>query len=129
MRLSFSKMIEDIRIILSATWVATVLNFLLIEVMHILSGDAEKVLSSSPELPPYVWFLSALYKALPIIMVVLSLTVSNPLFRTLNIYIAGFWLIINLIGIPMYRTPYDTLLRLVSIGFMISIIQHARGWI
>jgi hypothetical protein len=117
---------EDVRIILSALWIATMLTYLLGDVLRIMSGDSTVM---GREITQGMWLPFAALMMIPIVMVVLSLTLTYPVTRWTNIIVAVFWFIINLIGVPTYPSAYDKFLLIVSMGFNVITIWYTWNWV
>jgi len=62
---------------------------------------------------------------IPIVMVVLSLTLSFPIIHWLNVVSAGFLFIFNIIGLPTYPGAYDKFLIIVGLGFYALTVWYA----
>lgn len=119
---------EDTKIILAFIWVATMLIYLLGDVLRIYAGDfkpgevdGKKVSSSS-------YFGIAIIMVIPIIMVFLSIILDKPINKWVNIIVAIIFFIFNLIGIKGYAT-YDKFLLIISFGFNALVIWYAWIWI
>jgi hypothetical protein len=122
---------EDIQIKLSALWVATMLTYLLGDVLRIFSGDTQTQ-AMKEQLTKFtqpMWLLTASLMVLPIIMVVLSVILPYPVNRWANIIMAGFFFLFNLIGLPTYPSAYDRFLIAVSLAFNGMTIWYAWNWI
>lgn len=122
---------EDIQITLSALWVATMLTYLLGDVLRIFSGDTQTQ-AMKEQLTKFtqpMWLLTAALMVLPIVMVVLSIILPYPANRWANIIMAGFFFIFNLIGLPTYPSAYDRFLIAVSLVFNGMTIWYAWNWI
>jgi putative exporter of polyketide antibiotics len=119
---------SDTRIILSGLWVATMLTYLLGDVLRIFAGDAEpgKVMGTQPT--QGLWLLIAVIMLVPIVMVVLSLTLKYPAIRWVNIVVAIVVIIFNLIGLP-YKGAYDNFLIVVSFVFNALTVWYAWKWV
>lgn len=122
---------EDIQIILSALWVATMLTYLLGDVLRIFSGDiqTQAMKEQLTKFTQPMWLLAAALMVLPIVMVVLSVILPYPANRWANIIMAGFFFIFNLIGLPTYPSAYDRFLIAVSLVFNGMTIWYAWNWI
>lgn len=122
---------EDIQIILSALWVATMLTYLLGDVLRIFSGDTQRqeMKEQLTKFTQPMWLFIALLMVLPIVMVVLSVTLPYPANRWVNIIMAGFFFIFNLIGLPTYPSAYDRFLLAVSLVFNALTVWYAWNWI
>ena len=86
---------EDVKIILSALWVATMFNNLYGDVLMILSGDTEKIFANQAKFTQAMWLVIAIIMATPVVMIVLSTTLNHPLVRWINIIVAIFWIVFN----------------------------------
>jgi hypothetical protein len=122
---------EDIQIILSALWVATMLTYLLGDVLRIFSGDiqTQEMKEQLAKFTQPMWLFTALLMVLPIVMVVLSVTLPYPANRWANIIMAGFFFLFNLVGLPTYPSAYDRFLLAVSLVFNGMTIWYAWTWI
>ena len=107
---------DDVRIILSALWAATMLTYLLGDVLRIMSGDVTAGEMMGRKVTQGMWVGMATLMVIPVVMVVLSLTVPYPVTRGANLIVAIFWFGFNLIGLPTYPSAYDKGLLLVSMG-------------
>jgi hypothetical protein len=65
---------EDIKIILSTIWVATMLTYLLGDVMRIFAGDFTAGEIEGVQATQVMWLAAALIMLIPIVMVFLSIT-------------------------------------------------------
>ena len=122
---------EDIQIILSALWVATMLTYLLGDVLRIFSGDfkaGEMGSSGGMKMTQPMMLGIAVLMVTPIVMVILSLTLGYPANRWANIIVGGFFFVFNLIGLPTYPSAYDKFLIAVSLAFNGMTIWYAWNW-
>ena len=120
---------ESRRIILSGFWVATMLVYLLGDVMRIFAGDFEPGNLSGMQPSQLVWLGMAALMLIPILMTVLTLTLPYPSIRWLNIIVAAFWFIFNLVGLPTYPGYYDMFLLAVSMVFNLITVWYAWKWV
>ena len=119
---------EDVRIIITFLWVATMLIYLLGDVMRIFAGDFKAGEMDGKPAKPVMWLGAAIIMVIPIIMIVLTLILHPLINKVMNIIIAIFFIIFNLAGIKGYKT-YDQFLLIVSFGFNILIVWYAWIWI
>lgn len=117
----------DTRIILSATWVVVMLIYLLGDVLRIFSGDLAKM-TASAKFPENTWLIAAGLMLIPILMVFLNLVLPQAVSRWVNILLAGFFILFNLVGLPGYPSLYDKFLLAVSMIFNGVTIYYAWGW-
>ena len=120
---------EDVRIILSALWVATELTYLYGDVLRIFSGDAEKMFAEQERFTQGMWLGIAALMLTPIVMLFLSLTLTYPLVRWVNIIMAIFWFGFTLFGLRGYPSAYDKFLFIVSMGFNVLTVWYAWQWV
>lgn len=118
----------DTRIILSGFWVATMLTYLLGDVLRIFSGDVtlgeiEGVVPSQ-----WIWLGIAVIMLIPIVMIVLTLTLNYPTIRWANIIITVLVVVFNIAGLP-YKGAYDNFLIGVSFVFNALIVWYAWKWV
>jgi hypothetical protein len=123
---------EDIQIILSALWAATMLTYLLGDVLRIFSGDfkpGELGSAGGMKLTQPMLLGIAILMVIPIIMVFLSLVLGHPANRWINIIVAVFFFLFNIIGLPTYPSAYDKFLIAVSLGFNVLTAWYAWNWV
>lgn len=119
----------DMRIILSALWIALMLNNLLGDVLRICAGDFKAGEIEGVQVSQKVWFGIAIFMVIPIVMVFLSLTLKNPVNRWANIIVATIIFIFNLIGLPTYPGAYDKFLIIVGLVFNVLTVWYAWKWV
>ena len=117
----------DTRIILSGLWVALMLIYLLGDVLRIFSGDVARM-SGTQHFSQGMWLGIAVLMLIPILMVVLSLVLPQPVNRWVNIIAAVFFFLFNLVGLPTYPSAYDKFLLAVSLGFNVMTAWTAWRW-
>ncbi|MFX0044012.1 MAG: DUF6326 family protein [Candidatus Hodarchaeota archaeon] len=115
---------NDVRIILSFIWVAVMLCYLLGDVLRIFAGDFTPGEIEGKPVSQKMWLGTAIIMVFPIFMVVLSLTLDNPINSWVNIIVAIFFIVFNLIGIKGYKA-YDIFLLIISFGFNALTILYA----
>ena len=119
---------EDVKIKLSALWVALMLTYLLGDVLRIFSGDFEAGEMVGIQTSQMMYLGMAILFVIPILMVFLSLTLPDPVNRWANIIVAILFFIINLVGLPGYPSAYDKFLNVVGLGFNITTVWYAWKW-
>jgi hypothetical protein len=115
---------EDVKIILAFIWVATMLVYLLGDVMRIFAGDFKPGEIEGKPMTQKMVFGMAILMLVPIVMIVLSLILDFPLNSWVNIIAAVFWIVLNLAGIKGYKA-YDKFLLIVSMGFNVLTVYYA----
>jgi hypothetical protein len=118
----------DVRIILSGLWVATMLVYLLGDVLRIFAGDFTAGEMDGVRATPAMWMGAALIMLIPILMVVLSLVVPYPAIRWINVVVAALLVVFNIAGLP-YPGLYDNFLIAVSFLFNGVVIWYAWTWV
>ena len=119
---------EDARIILSASWIALMLTYLLGDVLRIYAGDFKPGEIAGRSVTQNLLSGIAILMAVPIFMAFISLTLSYPLNRWANIIAAIVFFGFNLLGLPTYRSAYDRFLTIVGLGFNVLTIWFAWQW-
>jgi hypothetical protein len=119
---------NDTKIILSAIWVALMLTYLLGDVLRIFSGDFKAGEIGGMQITQPMWLGIAVLMVIPILMVVLTLFLGQPANRTVNISVAVFFFLFNIVGLPTYPSLYDKFLIVVSLGFNALTAWTAWNW-
>lgn len=117
----------SIYIKLSLIWVATMLTYLLGDVIRIFSGDFTPGEVDGKKMPEIVWFGIAVLMVIPILMVVLSLVLPDQIVKWSNIIVATFFILFNLLSIGTYK-KYDQFLLVISMIFNVLVIYYAWDW-
>lgn len=120
---------EDVRIILSGLWVALMLTYLWGDVLRIYAGDFTAGKIGGVQLTQTMLMLMAILMLLPIVMLFLSLTLTYPMVRWVNIIVTVFLFGLNLIGLPGYPGAYDKFLIIVGLVFNVLTIWYAWNWV
>ncbi len=118
----------DVRLILAATWVTTMLTYLLGDVLRIFSRDFPNTMDTDKFTQP-MWLGIAVLMVIPILMILVCVLMPNPANRWLNIGAAVFFFGFNLVGLPTYPSAYDRFLLLVSMVFNVITIGYAWNWV
>ena len=113
-----------LKITLSILWVACMLVYLLGDVLRIFSGDFTPGEIEGKPAGQKVWFGMAVIMVIPIIMVVLSIILDNPVNGWMNIILAIAFVLFNLAGLKGMK-PFDKFLIIVSFVFNALIIYYA----
>jgi hypothetical protein len=116
----------DVQIKLSALWVALMLTYLLGDVLRFWSGDAipGQFGGLKQELVPAALFGVALLMLVPIVMVVVSVTLTGQTLRWVSVIAAVGLFAFNVIGLPTYSGLYDKFLIVVGLGW-----NGATAWL
>ena len=97
------------------------------DILRIVSGDVARGMAEQ-NLNQLMYLAMAVLMLIPIMMVFLTLVLSQPANRWANIIVAGFFILFNLIGLPTYPSLYDKFLLLVSMVFNGVTIWYAWYW-
>jgi hypothetical protein len=120
---------EDIQIKLSAIWVALMLTYLLGDVLRIFSGDFKAGEIGGMQVSQAMYLGMAVMMVIPILMVLLTLVLNQPVNRWANIIVPIIFFIFNLIGLPTYPSAYDKFLIIVGLGFNLLTVWYAWKWV
>jgi hypothetical protein len=120
---------EDVQIKLSALWIALMLTYLLGDVLRIFSGDFVSGEIGGRRLTQGMWLGIAVLMVIPIVMVILSLILDHSVNRWVNILVAIFFFVFNLIGLPTYPSAYDRFLIVVGLVFNVLTVWFAWRWV
>ena len=123
----------DVRIILSALWVALMFIFQQGDMLRIYSGDykAGDLVFGKAMSPEMVWLVSAITMTIPVVMIILSLTLKYPANRWANIIVAIFWILYNLMALlgKSYPSAYDNFLLVVALVINVLTVWYAWKWV
>jgi Family of unknown function (DUF6326) len=120
---------DEVRIRLSAIWVALMLTYLLGDVLRIFSGDFKAGEIGGKQVTQGMYLGLAALMVLPAVMVYLSLALNRPVGRWANIILAAFFFLFNLVGLPTYRSAYDKFLIVVGLAFNVLTVWTAWKWV
>ena len=121
----------DVRIILSALWVALMLLYQQGDVQRLYSGDFVPGETELGELmsPEMLWMISAITMTIPVVMIILSLTLPDSANRWANIIVAILFFVYTLNGVRLYPSAYDRFLLIVSLGVNALTVWYAWKWV
>ena len=128
-------MMVDVRIILSALWVALMFLYQQGDVQRLYSGDfipgREDDITGGVMSQEMLWMISAITMTIPVVMIILSLTLKYPVNRWANIIVGIFWLLYNLMGLlgKSYPSAYDNFLLIVAIVVNVLTVWYAWKWV
>ena len=119
---------NEIRIKLSALWVATMLVYLLGDVIRIFAGDFTPGKMNGESVSESMYLIAGIMMLIPILMVLLALFLLHKPNRWINIIVAVFFFLFNAVGIPGYPGIYDKVLLAVSLGMNLMVVWFAWNW-
>jgi hypothetical protein len=96
-------------------------------VLRLFAGDITPGEIDGVAATQAVWLGAAVIMMVPIVMVVLSLTLSYPAIRWVSIVVAVLAVVFNLFGLP-YVGWYDNFLIIVSFAFNGLVVWYAWTW-
>lgn len=120
---------DEVQIKLSALWIALMLTYLLGDVLRIFSGDFEAGEIAGMEGSQALYLGIAAFMLIPILMVVLTLILPQPVSRWANLIVPIVFFLFNAVGLPTYPSLYDKFLIAVSLGFNALTVWYAWGWV
>ena len=125
-----ARIMEDVQIKLSALWVAIMFIWQQGDVLRLYSGDfiVGEDIGDSLISQEMMWMVSAIWMTIPVVMLFLSLTLKYKANRWVNIIVAIFFVILNLVGLPSYPWGYDKFLIIVALVFNVLIVWYAWKW-
>ena len=123
---------EDIRIKLSALWVARMLTGLLGDVIRFFeSGIIQGIIDGNIDgiqLTDEMLLGMAILMQIPIVMVFLVLTLEVRINRWANIIVAICFFGLDFVGLSMYTSSYAIFSVIVSLVFCALIVWYALKW-
>ncbi|MBT9438921.1 MAG: hypothetical protein GAS50_06985 [Desulfobacterales bacterium] len=120
---------EDVKIILSALWVALMLTYLFGDVLRIFAGDFKAGEIEGKKITQKMLLGMAILLVIPVVMVFLSLVLEYFMNRWANIIVAIFFFGFNLLGLPTYPSAYDRFLIIIGLGFNVLTVWYAWNWV
>ena len=125
-------MMGNVRIKLSALWIARMLTGFLGYVLRFLEpGMLEQILAgdlAGMQMTQGMLLVAAVIMVLPIGMVFLSLTLPYKANRWANIVLAVFIFCFDLVGLPTYTSAYALFLIVVGLVFNALTVWYAWKW-
>jgi len=118
----------DVQIRLAALWVAVMLTYLLGDVLRIYAGDFKPGEIGGVVLSQAMWLGVAVLMAVPIVMVVLSLVLSQAINQWVNVIAAIGLFAFNVVGLPTYPGLYDKALIVLGLVLNAATIWSAVRW-
>lgn len=106
---------EKTRIILTNLWMALMLTYLLGDVLRVYSGDVNPGELFGKKANQLVYLGIAAFMFIPILMMILNLFLNAGPLRWFNLIAALMLFLVNLIGLPSYKSLYDAFLIFLSL--------------
>ena len=114
---------------LSAVWVATMLVYLLGDVLRIFAGDFTPGEMEGMVVSGSMFLLAGIMMLIPILMVLLAIFLPHHPNRWVNIIVAVIFFLFNAFGISGYPGVYDKFLLAVSLGMNLMVVWFAWKWV
>lgn len=100
---------------LSLTWIALMLTYLLGDVLRLASGDWKDGKMGEMTMSKNMFFGVSIMMFIPIAMILVTLYSQGTILKWSNLIAAGFFFLLNIIGIPTYKSRYDQFLIAMSL--------------
>ena len=120
---------EKIKITLSAIWIATMLTYLLGDVLRIFAGDFTAGEMEGMPVSGNMFLIAGVMMLIPILMVLLALLLPDQPNRWVNIIVAVIFFAFNAVGLPGYPGIYDKVLLSVSMVMNLMVVWFAWKWV
>jgi hypothetical protein len=119
--------VPEVRVRLSALWVALMFTYLLGDELRLYSGDVTpgELGGLSQQMLPVAWLGIAVLMLIPIVMVVVSVTLTGRTLRWISVIAAVGLFAFNIIGLPTYAGLYDKFLIVVGLAFNAATAWYA----
>lgn len=119
---------NETKLFLILVWIAVFTVYLLGDVLRIFAGDFEPGKIGGQEMGHGMWLGIAAVMLIPILMILFSFQLDQPINRWLNIGVAGFFFLFNAAGLPTYPGLYDKFLIVVGLAFNVVTVWTAWNW-
>jgi hypothetical protein len=119
---------NETKMFLILLWITLALVYLLGDVFRIFAGDFEPGKMGEMEMTQGIWLGIAAVMLIPILMILFTFQLDQPLNRWLNIGVAVFFFLFNIVGLPTYPGLYDRFLIAVSLGMNVMTVYTAWNW-
>ncbi len=119
---------ERARITLTGLWVALMFTYLLGDVLRVYSGDVIPGELFGQKADQLMYLGIAAFMFIPILMIILNLLFGGNIMRWVNIIVTLLLFVMNVIGVPSYKSWYDLFLIILSLGINILVFWQAIAW-
>jgi putative exporter of polyketide antibiotics len=117
----------EVRIVLAGLWTATMLTYLLGDVIRVFAGHFTAGEMDGQPVSQGMWLMVAAIMLVPIVMLVLTLFVPFPAIKWVTLVAAVVVILFNIAGLP-YEGAYDNFLIGVSFVSNVLVIYYAWTW-
>jgi len=121
---------KEIKIRLSALWVALMFSYQLADVLRLYSGDyiaGGEIFGT--QATQIMWLAASIYMVIPVVMIILSQTLPYKANRWANIILATLFFGVNLFVLFGYASAYDIFLNIVGLVFNVLTVWYAWKWV
>ena len=119
---------NETKLFLILIWIALFLVYLLGDVFRIFAGDFTPGKIGDQKMGQGMWLGIAILMLIPILMILFTLQLDQPINRWLNIGVAAFFFLFNAAGLPTYPGWYDKFLIAVGLAFNVLTVWTAWNW-
>ncbi len=119
---------ERTKTILAGLWTALMFTYLLGDVLRMYSGDVRAGELFGQKASQLMYLGIAAFMFFPILMIVLNLLLSGNILRWLNLIVTVLLFLINVVGVPSYKSWYDAFLIILSLVINVLIFWQACVW-
>lgn len=103
------------QIVLTGLWAALMLTYLLGDVLRVYSGDVKPGEMFGKKASQLLYLGIAAFMFVPILMMVLNLLIFGVAMRWINMIVTVILFLLNVVGIPSYKSWYDIFLIILSL--------------
>ena len=120
--------VPEVQIRLCALWVALMFTYQLGDVLRLCAGDVTpgQLGGLSPQMLPVAWLAVAVLMLIPIVMIVVSVSVTGQALRWATVVAAVGLFLFNAMGLPTYQGLYDKFL--IAVGLVWNVTTAWYAW-
>ncbi len=118
----------DLKIMFAVIWAASMLCYLLGDVLRIFAGDFKPGEIEGKPMTQKIVLGMAIIMVIPIVMVVLSLILDYPINSWVNAIVATFFIGFNIFGMKSMKA-YDKFLIIISLLFNVLTVFYAISYL
>jgi hypothetical protein len=114
--------------VLAGLWAALMFTYLLGDVLRVYSGDVIPGELFGQKAGQLMYLGIAAFMFIPILMIILNLLLSGNILRWINLIVTLLLFLMNIIGVPSYKSWYDAFLIILSLAINALIFWQAYVW-
>ncbi|NLD87437.1 MAG: hypothetical protein GX633_04180 [Clostridiales bacterium] len=119
---------EKTKIVLAGLWTALMFTYLLGDVLRVYSGDVKPGELFGQKASQLSYLGIAAFMFVPILMIILCLLLDGNALRWINLIVTVLLFLINIVGVPSYKSWYDAFLIIISLAVNALIFWQAFVW-